>query len=75
MTEPCENCRDWGRTIDPVELDPPSGAGFLVQCGACKRLTWPNLGVNLPAGAASALAVSHAQSDTSTTRRRSSSTS
>lgn len=59
MTD-CENCRDWGRTIDPVELDPPAGAGFLVQCGVCKRLTWPNLGANLPAGAASVVAAAQA---------------
>ena len=54
MTEPCQNCLTWGRTCDPAE----SPGGLLVACPKCHRLTWPNLGVNLPAGAS--VAVSHA---------------
>lgn len=44
----CETCKDWGRTIDnPLEVT--------VACPKCKRRTWPNTGVNCPAGAAVAL--------------------
>lgn len=49
---PCENCKDWGRTL--TEKD--EGKVIPVFCPECKRPTWPNLGVNLPAGAATAIA-------------------
>lgn len=50
----CEACKEWGRTI--TRADHPNA----VACSVCKRLTWPNLGVNLPAGCAVALATSRA---------------
>ena len=42
----CQTCKDWGRTITREEHP------FAIDCSACGRLTWPNLGVNLPSGAA-----------------------
>ena len=53
MTE-CNNCKGWGSTI--TTRDHP----MAVPGPVCGRLTWPNLGVNLPAGCAVALAVTHA---------------
>lgn len=47
---PCQHCIDWGATVNPDECFYP------VQCHACGRYTYPNLGVNLPAGAAVAIA-------------------
>ncbi len=48
----CEHCKDWGRTIDPTTLKYPV---CLIPCRICGRETWPNLGVNLPAGCAVSL--------------------
>jgi hypothetical protein len=45
-TVKCENCKEWGCTISD---------NFAIPCPKCGRLTWPNLGVNVPAGAAVAL--------------------
>ena len=45
----CEVCKDWGRTVARDEC--PAA----IPCHECGRLTWPNLGVNLPAGAAVSL--------------------
>lgn len=42
----CLVCENWGRTITRKEHPCP------VMCRDCKRLTWPNLGVNCPAGSA-----------------------
>lgn len=42
----CKTCENWGRTITKTENN------NAVACPSCKRLTWPNLGVNLPGGAA-----------------------
>lgn len=39
----CETCKDWGETLDNLE--------FGIPCPDCKRLTYPNGGVNFPAGA------------------------
>lgn len=50
----CEQCKDWGRTITREEH--PNA----IQCVTCKRLTWPNLGVNCPAGMAVSFAMSNA---------------
>jgi hypothetical protein len=46
----CENCAEWGRTVTRED------SVAAVACPKCKRLTWPNLGVNLPAGCAWAIA-------------------
>lgn len=51
MTIACEECKDWGSTVMDLEQCPNP-----VTCPKCKRLTFPNLGVNLPAGAAVAFA-------------------
>lgn len=51
----CKNCEEWGVSIN--RLDNPSA----VPCPVCGRLTWPNLGVNLPAGAAVSVSGIHAQ--------------
>lgn len=48
----CQVCKDWGTTQEPSDEHP------LIPCPKCKRLTWPNLGVNCPAGYAVALASS-----------------
>jgi hypothetical protein len=48
----CDNCKSWGPTIDRDEHPKDT---VLIPCPKCKRLTWPNLGVNLPAGAAVAV--------------------
>ncbi len=45
----CETCKDWGQTIDPADCSCP------IPCPKCGRFTWPNLGVNMPAGAAFAI--------------------
>jgi hypothetical protein len=42
----CQVCKDWGRTITYYENN------CAISCPTCLRLTWPNLGVNIPAGAA-----------------------
>jgi hypothetical protein len=47
----CDNCLDWGETIT-YENHP-----MAIPCPKCKRLTWPNLGINCPAGSAVAFAV------------------
>ena len=44
----CQTCVNWGRTILDEEK-------IAIPCPDCKRKTWPNLGVNCPAGAAVAL--------------------
>lgn len=44
-SDKCPRCLGWGRTVTRGECPHP------VPC-VCGRLTWPNLGVNLPAGAA-----------------------
>lgn len=44
----CPYCVDWGRTTNPNE------SSFLIPCPECKRLTWPNAGVNIPAGSVAA---------------------
>ena len=49
----CQTCVNWGRTISPTE-NPTT-----IQCPDCKRRTWPNLGVNCPAGSAVALSSWH----------------
>lgn len=46
----CNVCKDWGRTVTQEE------ALVTIPCPQCKRLTYPNLGVNCPAGCAVALA-------------------
>lgn len=44
----CEMCKEWGETVDEAErLFHP---GHYVQCSTCLRWTYPNLGVNMPAG-------------------------
>lgn len=48
---PCDHCRDWGATLPEDE--------YAIPCPACGRRTYPNLGVNCPAG--SAVAVASAQ--------------
>lgn len=50
----CENCAEWGETITLEENRQA------VPCPRCGRLTWPNLGVNIPAGCAVALATGNA---------------
>jgi len=50
VRETCQSCKDWGRTIT-LEENPAA-----IPCPKCGRLTWPNLGVNCPAGAAVSLA-------------------
>ncbi len=55
MTTPCPNCKDWGRSGRRED-------GYIVRCPVCQRLTWPNLGVNLPAGAAVGVACGNAVS-------------
>lgn len=45
----CDECKTWGKSIDPMRHP------HAVQCAKCKRYTYPNLGVNLPAGAAVSL--------------------
>lgn len=45
----CDTCLEWGRTITQVENP------HAIACPGCRRLTWPNLGVNLPAGCAVSL--------------------
>lgn len=42
----CENCKDWGRTMEPGQ------APIIIHCSKCGRATYPNLGVNCPAGSA-----------------------
>ncbi len=49
---PCAKCKDWGPTISVMEN--PS----CIPCSECGRLTWPNLGVNCPAGMAWAFSTS-----------------
>lgn len=53
MTEPaedgCPTCSTWGRTLSLLE------DVVAIPCPDCRRPTWPNLGVNCPAGAAAAL--------------------
>ena len=51
----CETCKDWGRTIEAHECAPY----YPVPCSDCGRLTYPNLGVNLPAGCAFTFAASN----------------
>lgn len=41
----CLHCATWGKS--GLESD-----GFIIKCPKCGRFTWPNLGVNMPAGAA-----------------------
>lgn len=48
----CEHCKDWGETDTREQY-------YLVTCPKCGRKTWPNLGVNLPAGMA--VSVAHVQ--------------
>lgn len=50
----CPICRDWGRTVRDNEPVP------VIRCPGCRRPTWPNLGVNCPAGCAAALATGNA---------------
>lgn len=45
----CENCKEWGNTVTRETCYYP------IPCPKCKRLTYPNLGVNLPAGCSVAL--------------------
>lgn len=47
----CEHCKEWGATSNNCPCP--------VVCPACQRPTWPNLGVNLPAGAAVAVSCGH----------------
>lgn len=47
----CEHCKDWGKDC----LNP---AFYIVYCPECKRPTYPNLGVNLPAEAAVSIGAS-----------------
>lgn len=44
----CATCKDWGESQPP---DPP-----MIRCPSCGRNTYPNLGVNCPAGDAWAVA-------------------
>ena len=48
VDETCDKCKDWGATTNEKVA--------AVCCPQCSRPTWPNLGVNLPAGAATAVA-------------------
>ena len=43
---PCARCKEWGPTVSELTCIYP------IPCPDCNRLTWPNLGVNIPAGAA-----------------------
>lgn len=52
----CQTCYEWGTTVDP-DL---AVAFFTVRCPDCNRATWPNLGVNMPAGAAWTFAAANA---------------
>lgn len=54
VIEGCEKCIDWGRTISRYENC------NAITCPKCGRLTWPNLGVNCPAGMAVAFGSSNA---------------
>jgi hypothetical protein len=52
----CKTCINWGSTIDERrEIFVYNMDIITIPCPDCKRLTWPNLGVNLPAGAAWAI--------------------
>lgn len=44
--EQCDHCKTWGPTITREQNL------SAIACGKCGRLTWPNLGVNCPAGMA-----------------------
>lgn len=46
----CQHCKDWGRTIEDAEriFHPEI---VYIPCPQCNRYTWPNSGVNMPAGA------------------------
>lgn len=50
----CETCKDWGETIEEAQRLFHPEVGY-VQCTTCLRWTYPNLGVNLPAGMAVAI--------------------
>jgi hypothetical protein len=60
----CANCREWGRTITPAQNEQA------IACPKCGRLTWPSLGVNLPAGAAVAMGGTNAVFTLLTMERR-----
>jgi hypothetical protein len=47
---PCAACAGWGATAPLIEAH-----AVHISCPACGRMTWPNLGVNVPAGAAVSL--------------------
>lgn len=50
----CTTCHTWGRTVSR------DSCPKAVACPACKRLTWPHIGVNCPAGASVAIASANA---------------
>lgn len=52
----CGKCQDWGETV--LRGTYPN-CPFPIPCPECGRLTWPNLGVNCPAGMAFALSASY----------------
>lgn len=52
----CEHCATWGRTIELLEAQ----TVYTIPCPKCKRKTWPNLGVNCPAGMAVAIGAANA---------------
>lgn len=43
--EQCGNCTDWGESVNPLLIRGPT-----IRCCLCGRHTFPNLGVNYPAG-------------------------
>lgn len=59
-TPPCPECKDWGETIPEFETRIVWGKEITfrptrIACPKCGRMTWPNLGVNCPAGCAVSL--------------------
>jgi hypothetical protein len=50
---PCEECKDWGETVSEARRIP------VVTCHKCGRRTYPNLGVNCPAGSAWCFSAAH----------------
>lgn len=61
----CPNCATWGDTIPETETRIVCGKEITyrptrIPCGVCGRMTWPNLGVNCPAGSAVSMGMSNA---------------
>jgi hypothetical protein len=52
--KPCQTCASWGETITDLYQ-------VSIRCPDCGRKTFPNLGVNCPAGMAVALSAMQCQ--------------